>query len=72
MQRSTDRILTTHTGSLPRPKGLLALMQAKLEGLLEYRGTARANGHTERRVILTHALRSSDMVHFPDLEELPA
>ena len=27
MKRSTDRILTTHAGSLPRPGDLLALMQ---------------------------------------------
>jgi len=29
MKRSTDRILTTHTGSLARPKDLLDLMKAK-------------------------------------------
>ena len=29
MQRSTERILTTHCGSLARPHDLLALMQAK-------------------------------------------
>src|SRR5215217_6471928 len=27
MQRSTDRILTTHTGSLPRPDDLVALLE---------------------------------------------
>lgn len=32
MKRSTDRILTTHVGSLPRPASLLALMKAKNEG----------------------------------------
>ncbi|MBV9861415.1 MAG: cobalamin-independent methionine synthase II family protein [Alphaproteobacteria bacterium] len=32
MKRSTDRILTTHVGSLPRPADLLALLQAKQEG----------------------------------------
>lgn len=31
MKRSTDRILTTHTGSLPRPDDLLALIQAREE-----------------------------------------
>jgi len=30
--RSTDRILTTHCGSLPRPRDLLDLMKAKLNG----------------------------------------
>src|SRR5215510_4900965 len=32
MKRSTDRILTTHCGSLPRPKDLLDLMKAKCAG----------------------------------------
>ena len=32
MQRSTSRILTTHCGSLPRPKDLLDLMKAKAGG----------------------------------------
>ena len=32
MQRSTDRILTTHCGSLPRPHDLLDMMRAKLSG----------------------------------------
>ncbi len=33
MQRSTDRFLTTHTGSLPRPDDLIAMMFAKEEGV---------------------------------------
>jgi 5-methyltetrahydropteroyltriglutamate--homocysteine methyltransferase len=33
VQRSVDRILTTHVGSLPRPHDLLDLMKAKLTGL---------------------------------------
>ena len=32
MKRSTDRILTTHTGSLPRPDDLLGLLWAKEDG----------------------------------------
>jgi 5-methyltetrahydropteroyltriglutamate--homocysteine methyltransferase len=32
MQRSTDRILTTHAGSLPRPAGLLPLVLAQEQG----------------------------------------
>jgi 5-methyltetrahydropteroyltriglutamate--homocysteine methyltransferase len=32
MKKSTDRFLTTHTGSLPRPDDLVALMFAKEEG----------------------------------------
>jgi len=34
VKRSTDRILTTHTGSLPRPKDLLRLLQDREEGRL--------------------------------------
>ena len=33
MQRSTDRFLTTHTGSLPRPDALIKTMYAKEEGV---------------------------------------
>lgn len=32
MKRSTERILTTHCGSLPRPKALLDLMKARASG----------------------------------------
>ena len=33
MQRSQDRFLTTHTGSLPRPDDLIKMMYAKEEGV---------------------------------------
>lgn len=33
MQRSTNRFLTTHTGSLPRPDDLIRMMYAKEEGV---------------------------------------
>src|SRR5512142_1365596 len=33
MLRSTDRFLTTHTGSLPRPDDLVRMMFAKEEGV---------------------------------------
>src|SRR3989304_6229003 len=32
MKRSSDRILTTHVGSLARPKDILEMMQAKAAG----------------------------------------
>jgi 5-methyltetrahydropteroyltriglutamate--homocysteine methyltransferase len=34
MKRSVKKILTTHTGSLPRPEGLLSLLSAKEAGTL--------------------------------------
>src|SRR5262245_18540112 len=33
MKRSTDRFLTTHTGSLPRPSDLVRMMFAREEGV---------------------------------------
>src|ERR1043166_8497309 len=33
MKRSTERFLTTHTGSLPRPDDLIRMMYAKAEGV---------------------------------------
>src|SRR4051812_50015152 len=33
MKRSTERFLTTHTGSLPRPADLIRMMFAKEEGV---------------------------------------
>ena len=33
MKRSTERFLTTHTGSLPRPDDLVSMMYAKEEGV---------------------------------------
>jgi len=32
MKRSTDRILTTHAGSLPRPADILQMIRAKARG----------------------------------------
>ena len=33
MKHSTNRFLTTHTGSLPRPEDLIKIMFAKEEGV---------------------------------------
>src|SRR5262245_25784613 len=35
MKQSTERILTTHTGSLPRPDDLLTMLYAKEKGELQ-------------------------------------
>ncbi len=42
MIRSTDRFLTTHTGSLPRPDDLIRMMYAKEEGVPVDRGALDA------------------------------
>jgi 5-methyltetrahydropteroyltriglutamate--homocysteine methyltransferase len=49
VRRSTDRILTTHTGSLPRPKDLLRLLQEREEGRL--RDDAVLAGRTRAAVL---------------------
>ena len=47
MKRSTERILTTHTGSLPRPQGLGAVLEA-LDA-----GNAPLGGRPRRAFMLT-------------------
>jgi 5-methyltetrahydropteroyltriglutamate--homocysteine methyltransferase len=42
MHRSTERFLTTHTGSLPRPEELIQIMYAKEEGVPVERATLAA------------------------------
>jgi len=49
VKRSTDRILTTHTGSLPRPKDLLTLLQEREEG--RARGEAVLHDRTRSAVL---------------------
>ena len=44
MKRSTDRMLTTHTGSLPRPNALTDMMLARA------RGDAASNGAFDRAI----------------------
>src|SRR5450759_2215575 len=53
MKRSVDRILTTHTGSLPRPAHLLEAMYAKEDGQAQLKdveaGIRDAVGEVVRR-----------------------
>src|SRR5579883_1688359 len=53
MKHSTDRILTTHAGSLPRPPGLLDLVQSRPAAALDEAGNAarlrRAVGEIVRK-----------------------
>ena len=58
MKRSTERILTTHTGSLPRPADL-TILQAAI-GTDEY---YRAAVDTNQRLTDSIALRLNAMVH---------
>jgi len=49
VKRSTDRILTTHTGSLPRPKDLLTLLQEREE--VRLRGETALRDRTRSAVL---------------------
>src|SRR5687768_2554074 len=52
MQRSTDRILTTHTGSLPRPRRLRELYVTRARGEpIDAKELARAGADAVRWVI---------------------
>ena len=46
MKRSTERILTTHTGSLPRPDDLVTLLYAKEKGELQDQAAFEARVRT--------------------------
>ena len=52
MQRSTEWILTSHVGSLPRPPDLLEMINAKEEGrpfdLSRYRAWVKSDVRTVR------------------------
>ena len=48
MKRSTERFLTTHTGSLPRPDDLIRMMYAKEEGVPVDRGGAGGSACARR------------------------
>ena len=58
MKRSTDRILTTHTGSLPRPKDLLRLLQDHEEGRLS--AETRLPSRTRAAVLERHSYLSAE------------
>jgi 5-methyltetrahydropteroyltriglutamate--homocysteine methyltransferase len=60
MKHSTDRILTSHAGSLPRPQALIEVNQAKLEGraLDEKTYEARCSRRSKTRVASRSSLAS--------------
>ena len=65
MKRSTDRILTTHVGSLPRPADLLAVVRAKEEGkpIDEKAHAARLRQDYEPVGLVSAAPMSGDWFH---------
>ncbi len=64
MKRSTDRFLTTHTGSLPRPDDLIRMMYAKEEGIpVEAAPLARRVASAVEEVVRRQADAGVDIVN---------
>ncbi len=64
MKRSTDRILTTHAGSLPRPRSLITLHTAKYDGLsVEEDVLNRAIEEASRAAITRQLVSGIDIVN---------
>jgi len=63
MKRSTDRFLTTHTGSLPRPEDLIRTMYAKEEGVpVEREALAQRIASAVDEVVRKQAAAGVDIV----------
>ncbi|MEO8486631.1 MAG: cobalamin-independent methionine synthase II family protein [Betaproteobacteria bacterium] len=64
MKRSTDRFLTTHTGSLPRPDDLIRIMYAKEEGVpVEAEALSRRVGEAVAEVVQRQVAAGVDVVN---------
>ena len=63
MKRSTERFLTTHTGSLPRPEDLIRMMYAREEGVpVEAAALAARVGSAVEEVVRKQAEAGIDVV----------
>src|SRR5512147_2198886 len=70
MQRSTDRFLTTHTGSLPRPDDLIRMMYAKEEGVpVEPQALAQRVRSAVAEVVKKQAEAGVDLVNDGELSK---
>ena len=64
MKRSTERFLTTHTGSLPRPDDLIRMMYAKEEGVpVEPRALAERVRTAVAEVVKKQASAGVDLIN---------
>jgi 5-methyltetrahydropteroyltriglutamate--homocysteine methyltransferase len=63
MQRSTDRILTTHTGSLPRPPELIPLLFAHEEGSSDQAALDRATAEAVQLAVGQQAQAGVDVLN---------
>src|SRR5215472_6491253 len=64
MKRSTERFLTTHTGSLPRPEDLIRAMYAKEEGVpVDAEALGQRIGSAVEEVVRKQAQAGVDIVN---------
>src|SRR5438046_9037913 len=64
MKRSTDRFLTTHTGSLPRPDDLIRMMYAKQEGVpVDAAALSRRVAAAVGEVVRKHSAAGIDVIN---------
>src|SRR2546421_5490211 len=64
MKQSTERFLTTHTGSLPRPEDLIRMMYAKEEGVpVDAEALARRVAAAVEEVVRKQADAGVDIVN---------
>jgi 5-methyltetrahydropteroyltriglutamate--homocysteine methyltransferase len=70
MQRSHDRFLTTHTGSLPRPADLIRMMYAKEEGVpVEPAALAERVRSAVAEVVAKQAVSGVDLINDGELSK---
>jgi 5-methyltetrahydropteroyltriglutamate--homocysteine methyltransferase len=70
MKRSTERFLTTHTGSLPRPDDLIRMMFAKEEGVpVDRAALARRIKAAVAEVVAKQAAAGVDIVNDGELSK---
>ncbi|MEX2127361.1 MAG: cobalamin-independent methionine synthase II family protein [Xanthobacteraceae bacterium] len=63
MKRSTDRILTTHIGSLPRPDDLLELMQARENGKADDAAVAKRARQAVNDIVVRQIETGLDVIN---------
>ena len=70
MKRSTERFLTTHTGSLPRPDDLIRMMYAKEEGVpVDHKALAERVRTAVAEVVRKQAEAGVDLVNDGELSK---
>src|SRR6202030_4532441 len=71
MKRSSDRILTTHTGSLPRPDALVLMLKAKEAGELTDRsGFERSVKEAVAEAVRKQAAAGIDIVNDGEMSKV--